>query len=192
MTANTSNSDGYDQQLQCAVNLFLDENAEEAHSALLRYTRDNPDNPDGLFWLAKSFFHNKCDSSEAAKLLKRALIIDSSRGDCKSLLVSALKDEGVDKKELIDLELEIIRENPDWVAPWEQLALLYDDIGEVALADRAIEEVLRLIRKHRASKLYDSYSYYEACITGRHVNDTAESEFLNQVEWLRSHRQEPQ
>ena len=129
-----------------------------------------------------------CDSEQAVRLLRRALSMDPTRTDCKSLLVSSLLDEDESPQNLIPLATEVVAEQPDWVSPKQQLAILYDMVGNRERADREAQEAIQLIGIHRNSGKYGVYSYFEACVTGRYVRECAEQTFLERLRWLRENR----
>jgi len=183
----------FERRLADAIDVFVAaSDPDGAHEVFRECLREQPDNPEVLFWLARSYSFNKADSERAAELLMRALEADPSRAECKSMLVSVLLDMERPLQELLSMAREVVSERPDWIIPRQQLATLYDMAGDEKAANEEIEAVVCLMRKHRESGRFRKYSYYEACITGRHVTAKAEHEYLNRVEWVRANRPEAQ
>jgi len=179
----------FEHRLANAIDAFVAaSDPDGAHEAFRECLREQPDNPEVLFWLARSYSFNKVDSERAAELLMRALEVDPSRAECKSMLVGVLLDMERPLQELLNLAKQVVSESPDWIIPRQQLATLYDMAGDETAANEEIEAVVCLMKKHRDSGRFGSFSYYEACITGRHVTANAEQEYLNRVEWLRANR----
>ncbi len=182
-------SDPFNARLDQAVKLFLSNTSpEEARNVLFDCLKEQPGNVDVLFWLAKSSWHDRSDFEEAESFMKKAVSIDPSRTDCKDLLIGVLLGNGTAVEELLPLQEDIVREQPDWIIPREQLVIFYDTMGNRAQADEELQVVINLMRKHRESGKFKDYSYYEACVTGRHVREDAEGQFVRQVEWLRKHK----
>ena len=177
----------YDCGLEQAVRLLVGDpkDADRAHSELLICHADDPSSVDVLFWLAESFCTYQYDPAAAVSLLRHALTLDPQRADCKSLLVGALVDLDHPAHELIPLVREVIDAVPDWVIPRQQLVMLYTQVGKRELADREASAMLDLMCSYYKSGLYKEYSYYEACVTGRHARPGADRDFLNSLKLLR-------
>jgi tetratricopeptide (TPR) repeat protein len=182
-------SNSENQILKNAIHLFQKTTKyDEAHEELLKCFQENPDNPDILFWLAKSYFHNYADSAQTVKLLRRALQINPLKTECKSLLIGAMQDEGYPVQERLRLAKEAVAEQPDWIIPRETLSIIYDELGDYERSDKEIHEVLKLMKKLRASGKYKEYSYFEGCVTGRHLHDNSERDLLSRLVFLRNVR----
>ena len=175
--------------LEKAIELFQNTSKDdEAHEELLKCFQRSPNDPDVLFWLAKSYFHNFADSAQAVKLLKQALEIAPLKTECKSLLIGAMNDEGYPIQERLRLAKEAVEEQPDWISPRYALATIYDELGDYEKSDNEIHQILILMKTLRTSSKYKAYSYFEACVTGRYLQENSERDLLSRMVLLRNLR----
>jgi tetratricopeptide (TPR) repeat protein len=153
-----------------------------AHDALLQAVAAEPDNPEVLIYAAMSSYYEQGERAKAVELLQHAIAVDPNRADCKCLLAAigwAEMEWPLDK--VLSLTQDAVRLEPDWVLPRAQLAFVYEDMGDTREADRQHRKVVELMQEHLASGRYSEYSYYEACVTGRHLRPGAVEEYLGRA-----------
>lgn len=130
----------------------------------------NPQSAQAGFWLAKVYFHDGSRLELACQALEDVLRVHPDHVPSLSLLASVYCDLG--ERELAIEALERALElAPSWVSLHTEAAMRYADVGTWDVAAKHAAEALRLAREFRKVSDSETYTYFEAAVTGRWVTD---------------------
>ena len=125
-------------------------------------------NAEAYFWLAKVYFHNGY-VPEARAALTQALSLDDAHVPSLSLLVSVHCDMHApqDAEPIVQRALAL---RPSWLAIVLNACYVYAMLGQRVREEHYARRALAMAHSYARVSTPETYSYYEAAITGRWIS----------------------
>jgi len=151
---------------------WLYENERHDHDAALMHLQaalsKEPRSPEAGSWLATVHYHH-AEFALAKAALEQVLRFHPNHVPSLSLLASVHEDRN-EPERAIELLLRAIELAPSWVSLHASADSAYLDLHETALAKKHAKEAARLAEGFHSVSTPETYSYFEAAITGRWVS----------------------
>jgi tetratricopeptide (TPR) repeat protein len=144
-------------------------NFERARTTLQDAATRDPGSAQACFWLAKLYYHGRVLYEEGVAALEEALRRDPEHAPSLGLLATICEELG-DLPRAEQLILKAIDLEPTWILLHSVADEVRSKQGKLHQAIAHARDALRLAQEFHAVSTKESYTYYEAAVTGRWVS----------------------
>ena len=164
---------------------WLYENEVHDYDAALKHLNSalsrKPQSAEAGYWLAKVYYHHYSEYELAQTPLEQVLKFHPEHVPSLSLLASVYRCGRNEPKRAVELLQRALALAPSWISLHVNADCVYCDLDEMILAKKHAEEAARLAEVFYTVSTTETYTYYEAVITGRWVDSETVAQLRNRV-----------